>query len=178
MDTPRTPKPANRDRRGQGQFAAEPDTAEQDAEVFRLYRDGFTFDKIAARLHISKTTAHAGYQRVINQPRAVIADEARALERARLQAQLERCAEREQDLLRRLEKRHILVQHGRVITDDSGDYVEDDDIALKIHAQITAIERLRDSTHQRIVALDGLAIPTTQQVSQEITYTVKGLDDD
>lgn len=178
MDTPRTPKPADRTRRKQGQFEPEPDTAEQDAQVYRLYRDGMTFEKIAAHMGISKTTAVNGYHRVVNAPRLVEADGARQLERDRLQAALERCAEREASLMEMLRRKNILVQQGKVIYSDTGETIDDVDLAIKIHAQITAIERLRDQTHQRIVDLDGLKVNPSQNVNMQVAYIVKGLDDD
>jgi len=77
-----------------------------------------------------------------------------------------------------LRRKNILVQQGKIIYSDSGETIDDVDLALKIHAQITAIERLRDQTHQRIVDLDGLKVNPSQNVNMQIEYVVKGLDDD
>ena len=178
MDTQADSSPPGQTRTGRGRYAEDPVAADRDLKVYDLRLRGRTFEAIAAELGIGQSTAHDAFKRVINARRVEEADGARQLERDRLQAALERCAEREASLMEMLRRKNILVQQGKVIYSDTGETIDDVDLAIKIHAQITAIERLRDQTHQRIVDLDGLKVNPSQNVNMQIEYVVKGLDDD
>jgi len=178
MDTAENDSPSEHPRDGKGRYTDDPVAADRDLKVYDLRLRGRTFDAIAAELGISKSTAHDAFKRVINARRVEASDDARQLERDRLQAALQRYDEREQQLHAMLKRKHIVVQHGKVVEDSTGEPIEDDEFALKVYDRITQLERLRDQVHQRIVDLDGLKVNPSQNVNMQIEYVVKGLDDD
>lgn len=178
MDTQADSSPPGQTRTGRGRYAEDPVAADRDLKVYDLRLRGRTFEAIAAELGIGQSTAHDAFKRVINARRVEASDDARQLERDRLQAALQRYDEREQQLHAMLKRKHIVVQHGKVVEDSTGEPIEDDEFALKVYDRITQLERLRDQVHQRIVDLDGLKVNPSQNVNMQIEYVVKGLDDD
>jgi hypothetical protein len=165
MDTQADSSPPGQTRTGRGRYAEDPVAADRDLKVYDLRLRGRTFEAIAAELGIGQSTAHDAFKRVINARRVEASDDARQLERDRLQAALQRYDEREQQLHAMLKRKHIVVQHGKVVEDSTGN-------------RITQLERLRDQVHQRMVDLDGLKVNPSQNVNMQIEYVVKGLDDD
>ena len=146
-----------RTRDGKGRFDRDPDTAARDAEATRLRSRGWTYQRIADELGISKASAHDAVQRALRDTLTEPADDARQLELARLDAMYGA-------VLKVLETKHVTVSHGKVIElpDSSGELVplEDDGPVL------AAVDRLLRIQERRAKLL-GLDVPARLSVDAE-----------
>ncbi|MFI1166553.1 hypothetical protein ACH4UM_23855 [Streptomyces sp. NPDC020801] len=103
-------------------------------------------------------------------------DEYRALELARLEAQLERLHNMEASVRRVMGRKHITVSNGRVIkaiNPDTGDEepVEDDSFILQAVDRLNRIEESRRRTSESIRLLLGLNMPV--KVDATVTETTQ-----
>lgn len=139
------------------------DSAERDADLMRLRRQGKTFAQIGAELGFSKQYAHRRYTELLKEiPGQEIAEYRREQE------------ERLDGLLREahsvLARDHIHVSQGRVVRDEHGQPILDDGPKLAAIREIRAIE-------ERRARLLGLDAPTKTEVTgQELKVTVVGVD--
>lgn len=160
-------------RGGDGKFIATADTAERDAAACRLRRDGHSFEAIAAALgYATKGAAHRAVQRallaIVREP----AEDLRTLE-------LERLDYLYLKVLKILEKRHIVIQHGKVVTHE-GVPVEDDAPTLSAVAHLLKIQERR----AKLLGLDApkqIEVLTLDTVQAEIrrleqTLNARALD--
>lgn len=160
-----------------GKYARDPNTAEQDAAACQLRADGHTYRAIAAELHITVSSAHDAVQRAL---RAIVeepATEVLRLELDRLDAELVRLNGLEAAARAVLEREHVTVSHGKVITmedPDTGDEkpLLDDGPVLQAIDRLVRIEDARRRNGERRAKLLGLEAAvkvdaTVTEVTQE-----------
>lgn len=162
MDTEEPP--GGRPRDGNGRFVEWPDTAERDAEAFRLRARGRTLKEIAEQLgyhdrsHVRKalerrTTAVLGP--AVAEYRQEMDDQLDELYRAAMAV---------------MEAKHLRINNGEVVTAD-GVAVEDDAPVLR------AIETML-KVHERRARLHGLDAPQRVQAEvQSVRVSVEGAED-
>lgn len=151
-----------------GNFVANPDTAQRDAEAAQLRGKGWGYQKIADHFGISVSTAYEAVQRALRAVRAEGAAEVKELELERLDVMYDA-------VMKVLEARHVTVSNGKVIQlpDADGKLVplEDDAPVLQ------AVDRLL-KIQQRRAALLGLDAEQKVSVSGGVRYEVVGIDAD
>lgn len=174
---------ADRTRDGNGRFDRDPETAKRDAEAARLRGRGWSYQRIANELGVSKGTAYEAVRRALNDTLTEPAAEARTLE-------LERLDEMHAAVLAVLEREHVTVSQGKVVrrrvgveTDDNGAEVLDgegkpipvyEDV-LDDAPVLQAVDRLLRIAERRAKLL-GLDAPTRAEVGGKLTYEVVGVD--
>lgn len=143
--------------------AIKEDTQRNKAEVLRLRRQRMTFEKIGQELGFSRQRAHQIYKEAL-------------AEIPVLEVNLYRAEQREilDDLVREaravLERDHITVSNGKVITVD-GEPLIDDGPKLAAIREIRALEESRRK-------LDGVDAPVKQELSGDVKvrYEVVGVN--
>ena len=144
--------PTKRTHGGNGRFVRTVDTAERDAEAARLRTRGYSYQQIADELGwVSRGDAYRAVQRVLADTVKEAGDEVRAIELARLDG-LHVAA---MDVL---ERKHVTVSNGRVVSLDGSGPLPDDGPVL------AAIDRLL-KIQERRARLLGLDAPTKQAIS-------------
>lgn len=148
-------------RGGNGQFVRTPDQATRDAKAAELRGAGWTYPAIAAELGITKGRAFAAVKRAIMEIIKEPAEQARAVELARLE-------DAHDHALGVLLREHVTVSHGRIVTDDEGNAIIDDGPVL------AAIDRIRSLSESRRKLL-GLDSPAQVEHTGGIKYEVVGI---
>lgn len=185
MTTPSPDRPQpRRVRGGNGQFTRSVDTAQRDAEAARLRSDGQTYQAIADRLGFGDpSTARASVERalaaVIQEP----AGELRTLE-------LDRLDRMYREVLAVLEREHVTVSNGKVVSKIVGYEVDGDgnerrrsdgdripiwEIVLDDAPVLAAVDRLLKIQDRRARLL-GLDAETKVNLSGGVSYEVIGVD--
>jgi DNA-binding CsgD family transcriptional regulator len=134
-------------------FKPRADVAERRAKVLRLRIEQVPYAEIARQLGIKLSTAKSDYPRALEQLKLeqdAQASTARNVEQAKLDM-LEAAA------VGVLRRRHITVQHGKIVRDEDGQVVEDDAPVL------AAIDRLVRIA-QRRATLTGMDAPVRIEV--------------
>jgi hypothetical protein len=150
-------------RDGRGRYIRTLETAQQDAEVARLYTDGsHTFQQIADQLGISKWAAIRSYQRAIREVVQGAGEEA-------LKVQVDRLEYLFAQTIEVLETDHVVVSHGRVVKDDEGNPLIDSG------PKLAAIREARANL-ESFRKLTGLDQPAKVQHSGGVTYELVGVD--
>lgn len=147
------PDTSNRSRDSQGHFIRSTPEIEHDRLAAELRGEGLSYAAIAQRLGISRSHAWEAVQRAFRDTLAPAAQEARAVELARLENAHDAALE---VLLRE----HITVSHGRIVKDDDGNPIIDDAPILQ------AIDRIRALSESRRKLL-GLDAPSRVSVDAE-----------
>jgi hypothetical protein len=143
--------------RSNGRFVRANTEVDHDAEAAQLRGEGLSYPAIAKRLGISKSTAWERVQRAFRATLAEPADQARAVELARLE-------DAHDAALAVLLREHLTVSHGKVITvkNDKGD-----DVPLIDDAPVlAAVDRIRALSESRRKLL-GLDAPSRVSVDAE-----------
>lgn len=159
--TDRSNDKTGKTRDGKGRFADDPESAQLAAQVLELRKKSLTFDEIATRLGISKSSAYVAFKRGIKAIVAEPAEEVRALE-------LEKLEQMEQAVIKVLERQHVTVSNGKVIRID-GQPLDDDAPILQ------AIDRLLRIQERRAKFL-GLDAEKKINLSGGVTYEVVGVN--
>lgn len=135
-------------RGGNGRYARGADTAERDANACRLRTEGATYSQIADQLgYADRAHARQAVERGLVAIVAEPAIELRTLELARLDLALA-------EAFAVLRRRHVVVSHGRIITDpETGEPLRDDGPVL------AAVDRIVRIGERRCKLL-GLDAPT------------------
>jgi hypothetical protein len=105
-------------RNGSGQFTKSLEGAQRDAHAARLHADGASYNEIAAELGIHKSQAIRAVQRAV---RAVVkgpAEDVLKLHTDRLEYAFTKMVEI-------MEADHVVVSHGKIITDEQGNPLRD-----------------------------------------------------
>lgn len=172
-------------RGGDGRFTRTPETAERDAQAARLRARGMSYPRIAAELgYADHTGAWHAVQRALRATVAEPAAEVRQLELDRLD-QLWEAA------LAVLERRHVYVQGGKVVTQIT-EYVRDDDGNILLdedgNPRAESVEELVDDgptlkavetllkIQARRAALQGLDAPVKADIGGKLSYEIVGVD--
>jgi hypothetical protein len=163
-DSPRRGNP-NQDARspGNGQYIRTPDSARRDAEAADLKAQGWTYLRIAEHLgYAHKDSARDACKRALREIVKGPAEKLLAVHMERLETLYEAAVEV-------LEADHVVVSHGKVITDDTGTPLRDS------APKLAAIREARASleSFRKLVGLDQ---PTQVAVSGNVRYEVVGVD--
>lgn len=173
-----------RTRDGNGRFDRDPETAKRDAEAARFRGRGWTYQRIADELRVSRQTAYDAVQRALQDTLAEPAAEARTLE-------LERLDEMHVAVLAVLEREHVTVSQGKVVRrrvgvevgGDGEPKLDDDGKQIPIYEDVLddapvlqAVDRLLRIQERRSRLL-GLDAPQKQEIGGQLTYQVVGVDD-
>jgi len=151
----------DRTRGGNGKFIRDIDTVKRDAYAAQLRSRGWTYQQIGDELGTDKGTAFEAVKRAMAE---VIAEPAADA----LQFELERLDLAHREAMAVLEREHVLVSNGKVVTVD--------DVPLRDDGPVlAAIDRLVRISESRRKLL-GLDQPTKTQVSGGLTYEVVGVD--
>ncbi|WP_327246560.1 hypothetical protein [Streptomyces sp. NBC_01320] len=146
--------PLSRPHDGKGRFVRTLTTAERDAEAARLRSSGWTYPRIAAELGFNhKADAYNAVKRVLDATVREAGDDLRALE-------LDRLDDMYAAAMEVLEREHVTVSNGRVVSLDDGTPLPDDGPVLQ------AIDRLL-RIQERRARLLGLDAP----VKRDLTLT-------
>lgn len=139
-----------RTRNSAGAFIRTPDQVTEDARAAELRGQGWTYPAIAREMGISKSTAHDRVHRAFRDILREPAEQARAVELARLE-------EAHDHAMAVLLREHITISHGKVITvkDDDGNDVPLIDDA-PVLAAIDRIDKL-SASRRRLLGLDAPA---------------------
>jgi DNA-binding CsgD family transcriptional regulator len=168
--------PTSQARDGNGQFVRTVETAERDARAARLRSEGKSYRAIAAELGVDVHTAHTAVQQAMAEIVAEPAAAAIAFELERLDAELVRLDDLYGKVVAVLEREHVTVSQGRVVTTDDGSTVPDDDWILKAVDRLVKIDESRRRNGESRRRLLGLDQPAKMAVSGGLTYEVVGID--
>jgi len=166
--------PSERERDGDGQYLQTAESDDLDRKAVALFRQKKRYRQIAEELGISVGSAH---QRV-----------RRCLDMARLRPAMEAIP----DMIDELEtERAILkdtreealaeLEHGRMIAnpdDPDGPAIEDPEYRLKVMDRLIKFADQIQKNTESLRRLRGLDQPAQQQVTQEVTYKIVGMNDE
>ena len=146
--------------------------AEQDAKVIALKRADLSFAEIAARLGISKASAHRAFHRALQR---IVEPEVLAY-RAE---QLARIALEREEAMDIMGGRHIVVSNGHIVSEiigrnDEGDPIYGDPLTDP-GPTLAAIDRLIKLDDQEAKLL-GMYAETRVNLSGGVRYEVVGID--
>ncbi|MFF7129996.1 helix-turn-helix domain-containing protein [Streptomyces sp. NPDC008240] len=148
---PYNPRQDQRD--GHGRYTRTIENAEHDAHAAQLRAQGWTYKQIADELGIEKSGAIRAVRRAIRDACAAPGRDLIDLEVTRLEAMYD-------EVLDILQRDHPVVSHGRIVKDDAGAPLVDDEMKLK------AVDRaLR--TRESFRKLLGLDAPSRVSVEAE-----------
>jgi AraC-like DNA-binding protein len=157
--------PPDNARDGKGRYIRTPETAERDARAAQLRAEGWTLQQIADELgYTDKSNARQAIQRAL---REIVQGPAEALIRQEA-ARLDSLYEEALDVLHR---DHVMVSHGRIVTDDDGNPLPDDGPKL---AAIDRLVKVRES-YRRLFGLDARQ---KIDVAGGVRYEIIGLAND
>lgn len=149
----------------QGKYTRTTATAERDARACELRAQGLTYQQIAEELGYSdKSNARQAVRRAV---REIVKGPAEQL----LQLHMERLETLYEAALDVVETDHVLVSHGRIITDDTG-------TPLKDNAPKLAAIREARATMESFRRLVGLDAEQKINVSGGVRYEVVGITRD
>lgn len=152
-------------RDGKGRYIRTPETAERDARAAQLRADGWTLQQIADELgYADRSTARQAIQRAL---REIVQGPAEAL----IQQEAARLDSLYEEALDVLNRDHVMVSHGRIVTDDNGQPLPDPGPKL---AAIDRLVKVRES-YRRLFGLDARQ---KIDVSGGVRYEIIGLADD
>lgn len=167
-------------------FQPSPDVAVRRSRVLQLRIEQWTYPSIAAELGIAAGTARQDYKRALDQlqaANAALAGKARDLELAKLDAM-------EQAVWEVLRRRHVTVQHGKIVgkytglaTDpDTGEVVRDSDgkpiplfEEIEDDAPVLAATDRLVRIAQRRATLTGMDAPARIEVSDATSQAILAL---
>jgi hypothetical protein len=139
--------------------------AERRAKAARLRAQGLTYEQIARQCgHRSASNAVQDVQRYLVDTAREATDEVRAIEVARLDQILYELAQTQIEVMKILQRRHVVVSNGRVVSDRDGIDLIDDGVSLNAIAQLLAIQDRRLKVQDRRARLLGLDAPTKHEV--------------
>lgn len=139
--------------RSNGRYVRANTEVEHDAEAARLRGQGLTYRAIAKKMGTSVSVAHARVQSAFRATLAEPAEQARAVELARLE-------DAHDHALAVLLREHLTVSHGKIIVGPDGNPLIDDGPILQ------AIDRIRALSESRRKLL-GLDAPSRVSVDAE-----------
>ena len=145
------PDRSTQSRTSQGRYVRSNAEIEHDARAAELRGEGLSYHAIARELGVSKSSAYDAVQRAFRDTLSEPAEQARAVELARLE-------EAHDAALAVLLREHVTVSHGRIIVGDDGQPLIDDGPVL------AAIDRIRALSESRRKLL-GLDAPQAMEVT-------------
>ncbi|MFD5058244.1 hypothetical protein [Streptomyces sp. NPDC058394] len=159
--------PKARPHGGDGQFVRSLTTAQRDAEAARLRSKGWTYPRIAAELGFNhKADAYNAVKRVLDETVREAGDDLRALELDRLDGMYAAAMEV-------LEREHVTVSNGKVVTLD-GEPLPDDGPVLQAIDRLLRIQERRarllglDAPVKRDVTLSDERVAAIEALAEEL----------
>lgn len=158
--------PNQKARDSRGHYIRTLDTIERDAEAARLRGLGYTYPMIAEMLgYPSRAAAREGVEKILKEAVTEPAAELLTIELQRLDAELVRLDDYEQAARKVLERSHLTVSHGKVISTTNPDTqleepLLDDGPVLQAIDRLVRIEDARRRNAERRAKLLGLDAPT------------------
>lgn len=158
---------AKRSRTGGGRYVRSNTEVDRDADAARLRGEGLSYRAIGERQDCSPSTAYERVQRAFRQTLAEPAEQARAVELARLENAHDAA-------LAILLREHVVVSHGRIVAGEDGTPLIDDGPALH------AIDRIRalSESRRKLLGLDApqkMAL-TMEAIDAELADTQAAID--
>jgi hypothetical protein len=163
-------------RDGNGLFIKTITSTERDAAAARLRSEGKSYRQIATNLGIDVHTAHDAVRRAMQAVVAPAGEQAVNYELGLLGEELLRLDDLYATVVEVLEREHVTVSQGRIVRDDDGGAVPDDDWILKAVDRLVRIDEARRRNSESRRRLLGLDQPTKTQVSGGVTYEVVGIN--
>ncbi|MFE2382197.1 helix-turn-helix domain-containing protein [Streptomyces misionensis] len=156
------PPRGHKSRDGNGKFSRTVEGAERDAEAARLHAQGLNYVEIGDHFGITRQAAMRAVQRAVREVVQDAGEEVLKLHINRLEYLYEKALEI-------LEDDHILVSHGRIVTDDAGNTFPD------TAPKLAAIREAR-ATLESFRRLTGMDKPNKVEHSGGVTYELVGVD--
>lgn len=149
-----------------GRYVRSPQVVATDARAAELRGQGLTYRAIAREMGWSVSSAHDAVQRAYRQTLTEPAEQARAVELARLE-------DAHEAALAVLLRDHITVSHGHVVKDDQGNPIIDDGPVLQAVDRIRALSESR----RKLLGLDAPARVSVdaQNLGQEVADILAAL---
>jgi hypothetical protein len=161
-----------------GKYVQTLEGIERDAEAARLRSKGKSYRQIATALGCDVHVAYDAVKRVIAAVLGEPAEAAIHFELERLDAELRRLDKLYRTVTAVLEREHVTVSQGRVVTMDDGATVPDDDWILKAVDRLVKIDESRRRNGESRRRLLGLDQPAKTQVTGGLTYEIVGISPD
>jgi len=154
--------PNQQARSAHGKYVRTPETARRDAQAAQLRAEGWTFEAIAGELGYSdKSTCRQAIRRAL---REIVQGPAEQL----LTLHMERLETLYAEAVDVLERDHVVVSHGKVVTDDEGNPLIDSG------PKLAAIREAR-ATLNAFWDLTGMKKPAKVEHSGGVKYEVVGV---
>lgn len=169
-------------RDGRGRYVRTLETAERDAEAARLRGLGYTYPMIAEMLgYPNRIAAREGVEKVLKEAVTEPAEQLLTIELQRLDAELVRLDDYEYAARQVLERNHVTVSHGKVISAINPDTEReepllDDGPVLQAIDRLVRIEDARRRNAERRAKLLGLDAEQKISLSGGVRYEVVGVD--
>lgn len=163
-----------------GKFTSPPlDVAARRAAAARLKGEGKSYRAIAAELGIDVHTAFDDVKAAVRSIVQPPAEEVVRVELARLDDELLALDRLEESVRAVLEREHVTVSHGKVITlEGQTEPLRDDGPVLQAVDRLMRIEEQRRRNGESRRKLLGLDAPAKTQVSGGVSYEIVGIDMD
>ncbi len=162
-----------------GKFDRDPETVAKEAEATRLRSRGYSYRRIATEMNTCVSHAYQLVQNALKETLEEPAAELRALELRRLDGELERLADLEEQVKAVLGAQHVTVQQGQVVMLD-GQPIPDDAAKLAAVDRLLKIEdarRKNSAERRKLLGLDAAQKLEQQvEVSGALRYEVVGVD--
>jgi len=162
-------------RDGGGQFIPTLQTAERRRRAAELRSQGLSYRKIAAEMGIDVKQAFDYVKHAMQSVIQTAGEEAVSFELTQLDEELVRLDALYETVTQVLEREHVTVSQGRVVTLDDAP-VPDDDWILKAVDRLVRIDEARRRNGESRRRLLGLDQPAKTQISGGLTYEVVGID--
>lgn len=176
MTGPTSDRSNDQPRGGDGRWTRSVETAERDAEACRLRSRGLSYRKIAAELGTDVATAHEAVQRALRAVVQEAAEDVRAIE-------LDRLDRMHREVMAVLERQHVTVSNGKVVSrivgwqepNADGERKPIWEEVLDDAPVLAAVDRLLKIQERRAKLL-GLDAPAKQQTDAVVRFSVEGVD--
>lgn len=161
-----------------GKFTSAPlDVAERRAAAARLRGEGLSYRAIADELGIDVKTAFSDVKAAVQSVVEAPAKEVVRVELARLDDELLALDRLEEDVRKVLDREHVTVSHGKVITlEGDTEPLHDDGPVLQAVDRLMRIEEQRRRNGESRRKLLGLDAPAKSQITGGVTYEIVGID--
>lgn len=164
-------------RGGDGKWTRTLAGAEKDAEAARLRSRGHTYQQIADELGWgNKGDAYHAVKRAMQAVIQEPGEEAVRWSILRLDEERVRLHDLRDKAEKLLGGQHVTVSQGRVVRDEDGSAVPDDEFTLKVIDRLARIDEQLRRNDESMRKLLGLDQPVKTQVSGGVTYEVVGID--
>lgn len=164
-------------RGGNGRWTRTLAGAEKDAEAARLRSRGHTYQQIADIIGwANKGDAYHAVKRAMDAVIQEPGEEAVRWSMRRLDEERVRLHDLRDKAEQLLAGQHVTVSQGRVVRDEDGTPVPDDEFTLKVIDRLGRLDEQLRRNDESMRKLLGLDQPVKTQISGGVTYEVVGID--